>query len=203
VLGRDHHRHADAAVEHAVHLAIGDLAFALQPLEERRHRPRRARDRRFHGLGQDARQVFHQAAPRDMRHALQRHLPHQREQRLHVDARGLEHHSPKRPAVKIRTEIGLRPLEDLADERVAVGMRAARGEPEHRVAGPDAAAVHDRAFLHHPDRESGEVVSPSAYIPGISAVSPPMSAQPASSQPRAMPLTTSVATATSSLPHAK
>ena len=45
--------------------------------------------------------------------------------------------------------------------------------------------------------------SPAGYMPGISAVSPPIKAQPASSQPRAMPFTTSVATATSSLPQAK
>ena len=42
-----------------------------------------------------------------------------------------------------------------------------------------------------------------AEMPGISAVSPPMSAQPAFSQPSAMPLITSVATAFSSFPHAK
>ena len=40
-------------------------------------------------------------------------------------------------------------------------------------------------------------------MPGISAVSPPISAQPACSQPAAMPLITSAATATSSLPQAK
>ena len=42
-----------------------------------------------------------------------------------------------------------------------------------------------------------------AEMPGISAVSPPISAQPDSSQPRAMPFTTAVARATSSLPQAK
>jgi len=40
-------------------------------------------------------------------------------------------------------------------------------------------------------------------MPGISAVSPPISAQPASSQPRAMPFTTASATRLSSLPQAK
>jgi len=34
VLGRDDHRHADAAVEHAVHLRVGDVAVALQPVPE-------------------------------------------------------------------------------------------------------------------------------------------------------------------------
>ena len=42
-----------------------------------------------------------------------------------------------------------------------------------------------------------------AEMPGISAVSPPMRAQPACSQPSATPFTTSAATPTSSLPQAK
>ena len=42
-----------------------------------------------------------------------------------------------------------------------------------------------------------------AEMPGISAVSPPISAQPACSQPRATPRITCAATSTSSLPHAK
>jgi hypothetical protein len=40
-------------------------------------------------------------------------------------------------------------------------------------------------------------------MPGISAVSPPINAQPASSQPWAMPFTTVAAVPTSSLPQAK
>src|SRR5687767_3809082 len=49
-------------------------------------------------------------------------------------------------------------LEDLADERVAVGVRAARGEAEDGVAGGDRAAVDDARLLHHADAEAGEVV---------------------------------------------
>ena len=45
--------------------------------------------------------------------------------------------------------------------------------------------------------------SPGAYMSGISAVSPPISAQPASVQPLAMPPTTAAAVSMSSLPVAK
>src|SRR5205807_3079392 len=35
----DHDDHADAAIEHAMHFGVGDVAFALQPIEDRRARP--------------------------------------------------------------------------------------------------------------------------------------------------------------------
>jgi hypothetical protein len=47
---------------------------------------------------------------------------------------------------------------------------------------------------------SFRLCAPGWYIPGISAVSPPMRAQPDCWQPVAMPFTTSAAIATSSLP---
>jgi hypothetical protein len=39
VLAGDDDDHADAAVEDAVHFAVGDAAFALQPVEKLRTRP--------------------------------------------------------------------------------------------------------------------------------------------------------------------
>ncbi len=45
--------------------------------------------------------------------------------------------------------------------------------------------------------------SPGGYMSGISAVSPPIRAQPDSSQPLAMPLTTATVVSTCSLPVAK
>jgi hypothetical protein len=50
------------------------------------------------------------------------------------------------------------------------------------------------------DAEARQVVVAAAYMPGISAVSPPISAQPALRQPSAMPATTAAACSTSSLP---
>jgi hypothetical protein len=58
-------------------------------------------------------------------------------------------------------------------------------------------------FSTAPTAKPARSYSPSGYMPGISAVSPPISAQPASSQPLAMPPTTSAAVSTSSLPQAK
>ena len=58
-------------------------------------------------------------------------------------------------------------------------------------------------FSTAPTAKPARSYSPSGYMPGISAVSPPIRAQPLSSQPRAMPPTTAAAMSTSSLPQAK
>ncbi len=66
--------------------------------------------------------------------------------------------------------------------------RAARRRPRssRRSAG--------RRFSTAPTMKPARSYSPSAYMPGISAVSPPISAQPLLRQPRAIPSTTSAAT---------
>ena len=74
----DNDDHADAAVEHAMHLRIGDVALLLQPVEDRRARPARAFEPRLHVTGQHARHVFDEAAAGDVRHALDPHVTHER-----------------------------------------------------------------------------------------------------------------------------
>ena len=58
-------------------------------------------------------------------------------------------------------------------------------------------------FSTAPTVKPARSYSPGGYMSGISAVSPPISAHPASSQPLAMPATTSTVVPTSSLPVAK
>ena len=57
-------------------------------------------------------------------------------------------------------------------------------------------------FSTAPTAKPARSYSPSGYMPGISAVSPPISAHPDSSQPLAMPPTTDAAVSTDSLPQA-
>src|SRR6185503_14806170 len=95
----------------------------------------------------DARDVAGNAAAGDVGEAFHGNRFEEREDRLDVDARGLEE-IERRPRVA---------LQDFADEGVAVGMRAARGDAEDGVAGGDGAAVEDALFLHHADAEPGEV----------------------------------------------
>ena len=58
-------------------------------------------------------------------------------------------------------------------------------------------------FSTAPTAKPARSYSPSGYMPGISAVSPPIKAQPESSQPLAMPPITAAAVSTCSLPQAK
>jgi hypothetical protein len=109
----------------------------------------------------------------------------------------------QRPPVEIGRQV--RPLDGRrscgsANSRSSA-RRCSRGRAPRRPARCRRAV--DDALSRPRRREAGEVVLARGYMPGISAVSPPISAQPACSQPAAMPLTTSVATATSSLPQAK
>ena len=58
-------------------------------------------------------------------------------------------------------------------------------------------------FSTAPTAKPAKSYSPAGYMPGISAVSPPIKAQPDNSQPLAMPPTTAAAVSTSNLPQAK
>jgi hypothetical protein len=58
-------------------------------------------------------------------------------------------------------------------------------------------------FSTAPTAKPAKSYSPAGYMPGISAVSPPISAQPLNSQPLAMPPTTAAAVSTCNLPQAK
>ena len=60
--------------------------------------------------------------------------------------------------MKGRVHVGAGALDDLADQRVAVGVRAARGQAEHDVTRHDLAAVDDVGLFHRADGEAGEVV---------------------------------------------
>ncbi len=62
---------------------------------------------------------------------------------------------------------------DAADKRVAVGMRPARGETEHRVARRDRTPVDDALLLDHANAEAREVVFPlgihAGHLGGLAA----------------------------------
>ena len=118
--------------------------------------------------------------------------------------RRLEESVAQGPAVESDAEIGPRPLEDAAHQRVAVGMQPARGEAEDGVARADAAPVDDLRFLDHADGEPGEVVLALRVHPrhlgGLAADQRAAGELAAARDALRRP---SVATATSSLPQAK
>ena len=103
--GRHVRGHADAAIEYAVHLRVGDAAGALQPIEHRvaRHarRSSTAQARREH-----TRNVLDQAAAGDVRHAVHRRSPRAAAARLDVDAGRRQQPLGERDAVDRGREIG-------------------------------------------------------------------------------------------------
>ena len=77
-------------------------------------------------------------------------------------------------------------------ERVAVGVEPRRRDPDEDVAGlARAPGRRGRARSTMPTQKPARSNSSGAIRPGCSAVSPPTRAQPASSQPSAMPPTSS------------
>ena len=145
-----------------------------------------------------ARYVARQAAARDVRHALDRAGgAHRRQQRLHVDARRLEQR--RRRAVRRRTAQRRRSRARCARRcgaRASSRWSAAPLDASAETTSPGAMSVPSMSCvaLDDADRRSRrDRTRPSAYMPGISAVSPPISAQPACRQPSAMPAMTASA----------
>jgi hypothetical protein len=135
--------------------------------------------------------VFQQSSACDVGHSLDVDPLHRGEDRLHVDPRGLEQRLAQKRCAGVAgqrlLEIGARNVEDLPDQREPVGMGSARREPEKHVARDDRGAVDGLRLLDDADGEAGEIVFAGDEALGCSAVSPPMSAQPASSHPLAIP----------------
>ena len=143
-------------------------------------------------VGQHARRVVDQAAAGDVGRPAQQVGVGQRAQRPHVDPRRREQRLADRraraPAGARRARSFVCVEEHPPRQRVAVGVEARRGQPEHRrrrwMSRPSTqrAAARRRRRRSRPGR-----TRPRRRSPGSSAVSPPSSAQPACRQPSAMP----------------
>ena len=81
----------------------------------------------------------------------------QLEDRPDVDLGGLEQDVAERPAeaVVVERHVGQR----RAGERVAVRVKAGRGEPDHGVAGLDAGAGDDRVESDEPDARAAQLLA--------------------------------------------
>src|SRR5690606_18536551 len=83
----------------------------------------------------------------------------QLEQRLDVDARRRHQQIGQLLAVQFGGfDVGTGYFEDFADQRVAVGVWAGRGQGDQRVTGGDFRTVDDFALFYHADAETGQVV---------------------------------------------
>ena len=189
---RDDGDQADAAVEGLQHLGLGDAGPRRAASRRPAAAPRRRGRSRRRGPSGRTRGRFSVSPPPVMcasaAHPAGARAP--RSAGAHVDA-GRRRAAPRRACRRRRGEGASQPsparLDDPAHQAEAVRMHAARGEPEQHVAGGDPARQRRRRAPSRRPRSPRGRSRRAAYIPGISAVSPPTSAAPASAQPAAMP----------------
>ena len=154
----DHH--AYAAVQHAMHFGFGHVAFFLQPVEYRRALPAGNINYRLSAFWQNARDVVEQAATGDVGHGFDNAgVFDQLEQRLDVDAGRSHQQIGQRLAVELDVfDVGTGHFDDLADQRVTVGVRARRWQGEQGITGSNPGAVDDFGLLYNANAETGQVV---------------------------------------------
>ena len=181
------------------------LPCALQPVEDRRPRPARALDARLQARRAACAARSRRSPPPVMcampltgtsrisaQHAASRRCASARAARRRACV-AVERRSRRSARASVDDAGGS------ANSRSNAG-RSTRGRAPRRPAAIERPSMM-RVLLDDADAKPARSYSPAAYMPGISAVSPPISAQPACSQPAAMPLITAAATSTSSLPH--
>src|SRR5690606_22005128 len=160
LVGTDADDHAYTAVEYPVHLGFVNVALFLQPVEYSRTLPAGQVDAGAGAFGQHARNVFQQATADDVGHGLDgTGLADQLQQRLDVDAGRCHQQVGQRLAVELDVlDVGPGHLDDLADQRITVGVGAGGGQGQQHVAGLYLAAIDDLGFLHYADAEAGQVI---------------------------------------------
>ena len=125
VRGRADDDHADAHVEGSVHLRFGDASDLLHDAEDRRHGPTPALDFDRSAFGQDARDVFDEAAARYVRERFDDAGVEQTFERSKVTEVRLQQSLADRHAERVESRVHAvaRDLEEeLTRERVAVGV---------------------------------------------------------------------------------
>ncbi len=153
--------HADAAVEGPGQLGRLNRAAPLKKGEQARQGPAVGIDHRMGIVGQHARDVFEQAAAGDVGQRANFPFADQRKEALHIDARRFEQDIAQQPLLVEQggaIEFPAVAIDQLADQRKAVGMDARAGEPEDDVARLDAVARQRLGPVDRTDAEAGEVI---------------------------------------------
>src|SRR5207237_9518533 len=127
--------HAKAHVGRSVHLVVGDTAALADELEGRRHLPRAAIEAGAQTFGQAARQIAEDATAGNVRGT----LPTHRVELLQIRPVRLEQDFAQRLAQLREHPLQRNVFENLAHQRKAMRVEAARGEADEDVALADAA----------------------------------------------------------------
>ena len=156
---------ADAHVEGAQHLVLRDVAEVLQVLEEGRDGPSGEIDDGAHALGQDAGEVLGDAAAGDVGHAA--HDCRRGELLDDGEVAAVGAHEGGAGLVLELVDVLLGAVfgdleEQLASERVAVGVEAVGGQADEDVADLDVLAGDDLVAVDAPMMVPARSYSPSA-----------------------------------------
>ena len=182
--------HAHAAVERGAKLVVLEAAETAEQAHHRRHRPRGRIDPDAEMLGEDARHVPGQPTAGDVGDGVdvgagldqplsagqhrrrvdprrrQQHVAQRGERRLRLDAQALVARlvaeSPLEHGLERCAQVEVPIGDDRADERVAVGVQAGRGESDHDVAGSDGRAVEEPVAFDDADAEARRGRTPRA-----------------------------------------
>ena len=150
--GIDDDDHAQPTVKRAGHLAGVHAARLLQPGKHRRQPPRTHVNARRKGLREHPRDILRQTTSRDMRQTLDG-IPvggggEGLQDGFGVDPGWRQQRSPQFLGVVKRGRIRVGQtgaLDDLADQRVSVGVRARRGQSQDDVAGGHGVAARQES----------------------------------------------------------
>ena len=134
--------HADAHVEHAVQLVGVDAGGELgDQFEQRAARPGAELDLGVDAVGQDAWQVLRQPAAGDVGERLDpARVDRRARARAGTSGAASSSDSPSELLEARRRDVHRHPVEQLAQEREAVGVRSARCDADQHVAGGDVVA---------------------------------------------------------------
>ena len=151
----------DAHVEGAEHFVLLDIAEVLEMGEQRRNLPGGEVYDRVQTLGENARQVLRDAAAGDVGHARDKAARGELPDDAEVAA--VRAHEGRAGLVLELVDVVIGAIfcdfkQQLAGERVAVGMETIRREPKEDVAGLDLLAGDDVGPVDRADDGAGEIV---------------------------------------------
>ena len=151
--------HADPAVEDAPHLFFVNVALRLYPVEQLRARPAFEVDLRGQAFRQDARNIFGQAAARNVGQRQDRPGIDGFPQVRFVDRGGLQQRFQSVRVLRRR-------LQQAVDEREAVGVHTAGVHSDQDISRLDIRTGQQAVAFCETDAESGEVVVAGTVEPG-------------------------------------